>query len=122
MPAMLLYIIDTDLFTEPELYLPSEIEASLRWIFSTCDEVIKNRKRSMPQRSIAYGEPLLYVMKAIPRFDNGTDLITCFLQTAVRNITPWFRQLRDATQKEPLTSKRSQEMTRGGLTGKLAST
>lgn len=73
MPAMILYIIDTDLFENPELYLPSEIEGHLRWIFQTCDEAIKMRKKSMPQRSIMHGEPLLYVMKAFPRYDNGSD-------------------------------------------------
>lgn len=73
MPVMILHIIDEDIFTEPELYLPSEIEKQLCWIFSIIDENVKLCKIALPKRSMNFGEPLQYVAKSIPRFDNGTD-------------------------------------------------
>lgn len=73
LPSVILFFIDDSVFCKPELYLPSEIEAQLRWIFSKVTDMIRNRKREMPQRSYSAGEPLLYVVKALPRFDNGSD-------------------------------------------------
>lgn len=73
LPSVVLIFIDTDLFTNLELYLPSEIESQLRWVFSQIVEMFKNRKKELPQRSFVVGEPLMYVMKALPRFDNGSD-------------------------------------------------
>lgn len=73
LPAVILFFLDPEIFFTPELYLPSEIESQLRWIFAQITELIKARKRAMPQRSFLQGAPMLYVMKALPRFDNGTD-------------------------------------------------
>lgn len=41
LPTLILYLLDDDLFTTPKLYLPSEIELHLCWIFSTCDDMLK---------------------------------------------------------------------------------
>lgn len=73
LPALILFMLDVDIFCKPELYLPSEIEAQLRWIFGQITDLIKNRKKLLPQRAYQIGEPMLYVMKMLPRFDNGTD-------------------------------------------------
>lgn len=73
LPSVILLFLDADIFTDSELYLPSEVEAQLCWVFSQITSMIKDRKWQSPQRSFISGEPLLYVMKILPRFDNGTD-------------------------------------------------
>lgn len=73
LPALIIYIMDDDIFSEPELYLPSEIELHLRWIFSVFDETLKSRKREMPKRAFLQGQPQSYIFKALPRFDDGND-------------------------------------------------
>lgn len=73
LPSVILLLLDHEIFSTAELYLPSEIESQLRWIFSQVTNMIKERKRESPERSFRCGEPLIYVMKILPRFDNGTD-------------------------------------------------
>lgn len=73
LPALIILLIDEDIFMSPELYLPSEIESHLRWIFDNIDQALKTRRRAMPLRSFTQGQPQLYVLRALPRFDNGND-------------------------------------------------
>lgn len=73
LPVLIIYILDEDIFMKPELYLPSEVEIHLRWIFSDFDQALKQWKRAAPTRSFRQGEPQSYVLKAIPRYDVGTD-------------------------------------------------
>lgn len=73
LPTVVVYFLDDDLFMKPELFLPSEIEAHLRWLFQDFDQAIKLRKRTAPHRSVKMGEPQSYVVKALPRCDVGND-------------------------------------------------
>lgn len=73
LPSLIVFMIDPDMFMAPELYLPSELEAHLRWFFDDMDQALKNRRRNMPLRSLNQGEPHVYVIKAIPRCNIGTD-------------------------------------------------
>lgn len=73
LPTIVVYFLDDDLYMGPELFLPSEVESHLRWIFSDFDQALKTRKRGAPQRSYNQGQPQSYVLKALPRCDVGTD-------------------------------------------------
>lgn len=73
LPALIVFLIDEDFFMTPELYLPSELEAHLRWFLDDADQTLKGRCRNMPLRSLNQGEPHLYMVKAIPHCDIGTD-------------------------------------------------
>lgn len=72
-PSVILLFIDEEIFCNPELYLPSELETQLRWIFAQVANMLKLRKKEIPQRCFVVGDPLLYVVKSLPRFDNGSD-------------------------------------------------
>lgn len=71
LPSKIFIFIDDLIFTSAEIYLPSEIEAQLRWIFSTIDNTIKARKRQMPNRALRPQEPRIFVVKSLPRYDFG---------------------------------------------------
>lgn len=73
LPALIVLLLDEDIFMKPELYLPSEIEAHLRWIFDNINQTLKLRHRSMPLRCFLQGEPHVYVVKALPHSDIGQD-------------------------------------------------
>lgn len=73
LPALIVLMIDEDIFMTPELYLPSEIETHLRWIFKNIDQTIKSRRRNMPLRLLTPGEPHVYVLRSLPHCDVGID-------------------------------------------------
>lgn len=66
MPSIVVYFLDDDIFTAPELFIPSEIESQLCWIFQDFAATLRERRRDMPLRS-------LNTLKNLPHFDNGSD-------------------------------------------------
>lgn len=69
LPSMIFLFLDDLIFTSAEIYLPSEIEAQLRWIFSNIDNAIKERKKQLPNRALRAQEPRIYTVKSLPRYD-----------------------------------------------------
>lgn len=71
LPTMIFVFMDDLIFTSGEIYLLSEIEKQLRWVFSTMEEQLKTRKKSLPMRSIRPREPKIFLIKSLPRYDFG---------------------------------------------------
>lgn len=71
LPSMVFLFLDDLIFTSGEIFLPSEIEAQLRWIFEKVDQAFKERKRIMPFRALRLQEPKVYLIKSLPRYDFG---------------------------------------------------
>lgn len=71
MPSVIFLFLEDLIFTSTEIYLPSEIEAQLRWIFGSIDHMLKTRRRIMPKNSIRSLEPAVLLIKSLPRYDFG---------------------------------------------------
>lgn len=71
LPSLIFLFMEDLIFTSGEIFLPSEIEVQLRWIFQQVDSSLKNRKRIMPTRAIRAQEPRTFIVKALPRYDFG---------------------------------------------------
>lgn len=69
LPTFLFVFLEDLIFTSPELYLASEIETQLRWIFKTIDQHIRTRKTEMPKKAVRPLEPQVYIIKSLPRYN-----------------------------------------------------
>lgn len=72
LPTFIIVFLEDLMFTSAEIYLPSEIEAQLRWIFANIDQSLKERKKIMPNKSLRPQEPKILLVKSLPRYDFGT--------------------------------------------------
>lgn len=59
------------IFTSGEIFLPSEIESQLRWIFEQIDSNLKTRRKEMPNRALRPQEPRIFTIRSLPRYDFG---------------------------------------------------
>lgn len=71
LPTLMFIFLEDLIFTSAEIYLASEVESQLRWIFKTIDNFIKQRKSEMPQKALRQAEPQVYIIRSFPRFNFG---------------------------------------------------
>lgn len=71
LPSIIFVFLDDLIFTSGEIFLPSEVEVQLRWIFTQVDDDIKTRKKAMPHKAVRALEPKIYLVKSLPRYNFG---------------------------------------------------